>query len=109
VTTYVPLPGGQEPVGALASVLGQYELDLQARADELEGIIGARPVWRLIGGDAATKIVEAAGEDGEPALVVVGSEGLGTLDRMRLGSVSTKVLRAAKQSVLISTGGTSDE
>ena len=48
--------------------------------------------------DVAARIL--AGED-HTALIVVGSRGQGTVRRMALGSVSTKILRAAKGPVLI--------
>ena len=50
-------------------------------------------------GDPAAAILREA--DGEKVLVAVGSRGLGPVKRMRLGSVSTKVLRAAEGPVLV--------
>ena len=50
-------------------------------------------------GDPAAAIRREA--EGEKVLVAVGSRGLGPVKRMRLGSVSTKVLRAAKGPVLV--------
>ena len=40
-------------------------------------------------------------EDDEPALTAVGSRGLGAARRVMLGSVSTRILRAANGPVLI--------
>jgi nucleotide-binding universal stress UspA family protein len=53
-------------------------------------------------GDAAACLIEAA-EEGAPerALIAVGSRGLGAAQRLRVGSVSTKVLRAARGPVLV--------
>jgi nucleotide-binding universal stress UspA family protein len=50
----------------------------------------------------ATWLLEAA-EEGAPerTLVAVGSRGLGAIGRMRLGSVSTKVVHAAKGPILV--------
>ncbi len=83
--------------------LRQAELDLEARADELEDILGSRPQTRIrtAEGDPAVTILEAAQEVDDPTLIAVGSRGLGTIQRMRLGSVSTKVLRAATGPVLV--------
>jgi nucleotide-binding universal stress UspA family protein len=51
--------------------------------------------------DPAVAILEVAREGEEPTLIAVGSRGLGKVQRMRLGSVSTKVVRAAKGPVLV--------
>ena len=63
----------------------------------------ARQAGRLaaqitVGDPAAVILKEAQGEN---VLVAVGSRGLGPIRRMRLGSISTKVLRAAKGPVLV--------
>ena len=52
-------------------------------------------------GEPATALLEAAGEGAERALLAVGSRGLDATRRLRLGSVSTKVLHAAHGPVLI--------
>jgi nucleotide-binding universal stress UspA family protein len=51
--------------------------------------------------DPAVAILEVAKEGEEPTLIAVGSRGLGKVQRMRLGSVSTKVVRAATGPVLV--------
>jgi nucleotide-binding universal stress UspA family protein len=56
-------------------------------------------------GDAATSIIRTAEEGPGCALIAVGARGPGTIDRGRLGSVSTKVLRAARCPVLVVPGG----
>jgi nucleotide-binding universal stress UspA family protein len=78
------------------------EKALLERARELESLLGSRPEVRLVVGDAAACLLEAAEEDA-PAktLLVVGNRGLGAIGRMRLGSVSTKVVHAAKGPVLV--------
>jgi nucleotide-binding universal stress UspA family protein len=50
--------------------------------------------------------LEAAEErdEGGQTLLAVGSRGLGSIQRARLGSVSTKILTAAKGPVLVSPG-----
>jgi nucleotide-binding universal stress UspA family protein len=83
--------------------LRQAEMDLEARADALEGILGRRPQTeiRTAEGDPAVAILEAAQEGDEPTAIRVGSRGLGMIQRVRLGSVSTKIVRAAPGPVLV--------
>jgi nucleotide-binding universal stress UspA family protein len=52
-------------------------------------------------GESAKVLSEVAEGGGIPSLLVVGSRGLGAGRRMLLGSVSTKVLRAASGPVLV--------
>lgn len=72
---------------------------IEKRADELEELTGLRPETEVSVGDAARVVLEAA--EGGSTLVVTGTRGLGAARRMALGSVSTKVLRAAEGPVLI--------
>jgi nucleotide-binding universal stress UspA family protein len=84
--------------------LRREERDLEARATGVEEHLGKRPKIRIAtSGDPAACLLEAAEEDDVPkkTLLAVGRRGLGPLKRARLGSVSTKVLRAAKGPVLI--------
>ena len=92
-------PGSRE----VGEPLRQAEMDLEARADGLEGILGRRPQTeiRTAEGDPAVAILEAAQEGDEPTLIAVGSRGLGMIQRVRLGSVSTKIVRAAPGPVLV--------
>jgi nucleotide-binding universal stress UspA family protein len=56
----------------------------------------------IAAGDAAVALLAKAREGDEArALIAVGSRGLGLTRRLRLGSVSTKVLRAARGPVLV--------
>jgi nucleotide-binding universal stress UspA family protein len=80
--------------------VGQAEGKLEDRARELEAILEERPQTRVVAGDPAEVLVDAAQEEG-PTVVAVGSRGLGTLERVRLGSVSTKVIRAGLEAVLV--------
>jgi nucleotide-binding universal stress UspA family protein len=73
---------------------------LNERAVALQGLGIARVEPEIVHGDPAAAIVDAA-EAADPALIVVGSRGLGALARLRLGSVSMKVLHAAAGPVLI--------
>ena len=88
--------------------LRQAESELRGRAEELAGVLGRRPDVRLVVDEAAegvdgvalTLLEEAAGA-GVPSLISVGSRGLGPIERARVGSVSTKVVRAADGPVLV--------
>lgn len=75
--------------------------DFEKRADALETALGYRPQTRLEAGDPAVVVLEAAREAADPALVAVGSRGMDALGWLRLGSVSTKVVRAATGPVLV--------
>jgi hypothetical protein len=54
-----------------------------------------------VGNPAASLIEAAEGGAPERRLIAVGSRGLGTVQRLRVGSVPTKVLRATRGPVLI--------
>ena len=82
--------------------LRRAEKALVGRAAELEGRLASRPQVRLVVGEAAARLLEAAEEQSsERTLLAVGSRGLGAIGRMRLGSASTKVLHAAEGPVLV--------
>ena len=83
--------------------LRREERRLLARATELEAETGIHPSVRIAVGEAAEVILEAAGGEGAAGntLVVVGSRGLGAIGRMRMGSVSAKLLHAAEGLVLV--------
>lgn len=80
------------------------EVGLAARAASLAAAFGARPEPRLAIGDPASLLVTAAEKGQVPALIAVGSRGLGAFQRFRLGSTSTKVLHAASCPVLVVPG-----
>ena len=87
---------------AVDDALRRAEHDLHERAEELGRLVGRRPRIGIAAGDAAVAILEEAREGDEArTLIAVGSRGLGPIRRLRLGSVSTKVLRAAKGPVLV--------
>jgi nucleotide-binding universal stress UspA family protein len=77
------------------------EAKLEDRAGELEDILKQRPQTRIVAGDPAEVLIEGAREGEGPTLVTVGSRGLGPVGRLRLGSVSTKVVRAGLGAVLV--------
>jgi nucleotide-binding universal stress UspA family protein len=84
------------------------EAELEVGARELEGVLGSRPEVKMVADEGADGIdgialtlIDEARETGEPTLISVGSRGLGRVQRARVGSVSTKVVRAAEGPVLI--------
>ena len=77
------------------------EEKLEERAGELEAVLGERPQTRVVEGDPAEALIESAREGDRPTLVAVGSRGLGVVERVRMGSVSTKVIRAALEAILV--------
>lgn len=82
--------------------LRRQEQSLLERAEELRAGFGGRPKVKLSVGDAAAEILEAAAQESpQSTLIVAGSRGLGRIGRMRLGSVSTKLLHAAHGPILI--------
>ena len=98
----VDAEGRESDQRAVDDELRGAERALVGRAAELEGRLGSRPRVRLVVGEAAARLLEAAEEDApERTLLTVGSRGLGAIGRMRLGSVSTKVLHAARGPVLV--------
>ena len=86
---------------SLHETLHQHEVFLETRAIRLHKEFGCPTRARVRAGEAASVILEAAEEVDTPALIAVGRRGLGTPDRLRLGSTSTNVLRAASGPVLI--------
>ena len=77
------------------------EAKLEDRACKLEDILQYSPQTSAVAGDPAEVLIEAAWDGGEPTLLAVGSRGLGLVGRLRLGSVSTKVIRAGLGTVLV--------
>ncbi len=88
---------------AVDEALHRAEQELNERAEELGRLrTGRRPETEIAAGDAAEALLDKAREGEEArALIAVGSRGLGLARRLRLGSVSTEVLRAAGGPVLI--------
>jgi nucleotide-binding universal stress UspA family protein len=99
----VDIPGRELNARMVNDELRREENILTKRAVELEQKAGIRPRVRIQVGDPAACILEAAQEEEgvEKALMAVGRRGLGMTRRVRLGSVSTKVLRAAGGPVLV--------
>lgn len=96
--------GHKAPVSGVFRVNGEVRAargTLEEVAMEIERETGHLPQVRVSVGDAATCILEAAEEDAGPPLVAVGRRGLGTLERLKIGGVSTRVVRGAGGSVLV--------
>jgi nucleotide-binding universal stress UspA family protein len=96
----VPPGETRSRVENLTEMRERDESMLEERARELEEILGSRPETRISGGYPANVLLEAS-QEVRPSLVAVGSRGLAGLIRTRLGSVSTKVVTAARGPVLI--------
>jgi nucleotide-binding universal stress UspA family protein len=96
----VPPGETRSRVENLTEMRERDESMLEDRARELEEILGSRPETRISGGYPANVLLEAS-QEVRPSLVAVGSRGLAGLIRTRLGSVSTKVVTAARGPVLI--------
>ena len=91
-----------QPGQASDETARQAHEKLEVRASELEGILEERPKTSVVAGDPVETLVQAAHEEEGPALVGVGSRGLRLVERVRLGSVSTRVIRAGLDLVLVS-------
>ena len=88
--------------------LRREERKLAQRATEIQELLGSRPKIHVAVGDPASCILQSAHQSkggAQSTLLAVGSRGLGPLGRMTLGSVSTKVLKAAEGPVLVCPGG----
>jgi len=99
---------GSEESRVVEEALRGAEAKLRERTASLEDALGRRPRARLVvdeGTDGidgiAMTLLDVAQETGEPTLIAVGSRGLGTMQRARVGSVSTKVVRAHPGPVLV--------
>lgn len=84
-----------------AGAIEQGAAALAPRADRMAALLGRRPAIRVEYGDPAALILATAEAGDAPALIAVGSRGLGALRRRWLGSASTKVLHAARGPILI--------
>lgn len=100
-TTGMAPIGDDQAITMREEIYGRATESLHEHAVQLQGEGITEIVTEVIFGDPATAIVEAAEATTSPALIAVGTRGLGTLARLRLGSVSTKVLHASPGSVLV--------
>jgi len=98
----IDMKGRESDARTVEDELRREERKLEERAAEIEETLGRRPRVRIDVGDPAACILGAAQNGGgQKTLIAVGSRGLRTMQRMRLGSVSTKLLRAAEGPLLI--------
>ena len=98
----IDIEGRESDARIVDDELRREERKLEERAAQIEETLGSRPkVWIDVGDPAAC--ILGAAQDGGPhnTLIAVGSRGLGKMQRMRLGSISTKLLRAAEGPLLI--------
>jgi nucleotide-binding universal stress UspA family protein len=72
------------------------------RTDQCRDKSGYRPRLMVIGGEPASVLLEVAEGPTGSFLISVGSRGLGFLACLRLGGVSTKLLRAFTGPLLVS-------
>jgi nucleotide-binding universal stress UspA family protein len=79
----------------------QAEEQLEERANNLKDILGYEPRIVMTADAAEVAILKAAREGDGSTLIAVGSRGLGAVSRVRLGSVSSKVVRAAPGAALL--------
>ena len=79
----------------------QAEEQLEERANNLKDILGYEPRIVMTADAAEVAILKAAREGDGSTLIAVGSRGLGAVSRVRLGSVSSKVVRAAPGAALV--------
>jgi nucleotide-binding universal stress UspA family protein len=98
----VDIEGRRSDARMVEDELRLEQQDLISKAKEIEDTLGTRLRVEIAVGDPASSLLRAAEEGvAEQTLIGVGSRGLGAVRRMRLGSVSTKVLHAAKGPVLV--------
>jgi nucleotide-binding universal stress UspA family protein len=79
----------------------QAEEQLEERKNHLKNILGYEPRIVTTSDAAEVAILKAAREGDGPTLIAVGSRGLGAVSRVRLGSVSSKIVRAAPGAALV--------
>jgi nucleotide-binding universal stress UspA family protein len=89
-------------IGIPQDVRAYHEVSSMERTDQLRDELGYRPRFMVIGGEPASVLLEVAEGPTGSSLISVGRRGLRLLDRLRLGSVSTKLLRASTAPLLVS-------
>lgn len=94
------VPFGGVPIIPPPELVEQMRTGAKAGLDELVGQLGIKAQTRVVEGEAASTIVRTA-ESINADLLVVGTHGRTGLARIALGSVTEKVVRAAKSSVLV--------
>jgi nucleotide-binding universal stress UspA family protein len=82
--------------------LRDLELALEARADEIEKVVGERPRVRALVGNVPETILGLYAEEEKPALLSFGSKVLGGAGRMMVGEALDEVLSESQGPILIS-------
>ena len=82
------------------TLLAAASREVEERAAPLEALLGRAPGVQVVIDEPAAGLISVA-ETGRPTLVAVGTRGAGAVNRMLIGSVSTKVLRASVAPVLV--------
>ena len=88
------------PADTIQRMIEDEERNLAAATREVTGLGVERVTSRFLTGAPADRIAEAAGDDREIDLIVMGTHGRTGLRRVLLGSVAEKVVRHAPCSVL---------
>ena len=96
VAEYFPMSPGMSMDGALAGTRRAIE----RRVAALSRRAGVDLDLKIDVGDPASTLIDEA-QHAAPALLVVGTRGLGAIERMRHGSVARNVLRGAHTPVLV--------
>lgn len=100
--------GGSLEARIVNDELRRAEELLIERAGRLEPVLGRHTGVQLLADEGsetidgiAMTLLDTARKADEPPLIAVGSRGVGLVKRVRMGSVSTKVVRAASGPVLV--------
>lgn len=94
------VPFGGVPIIPPPELIEQMRTGAKTGLEELVGRLGITAQTRVVEGEAASTIVRTA-ESINADLLVVGTHGRTGLARIALGSVTEKIVRAAKSSVLV--------
>ncbi len=92
--------GGLTPLVLSPEMLHDLRTSAHAEIAAVLGKLEAQAEAVVVEGHAASSILKYV-EDSRPELVVVGAHGRTRLERVLLGSVAERVVRAAKTSVLV--------
>lgn len=81
--------------------LRDLEQTLEARADEIEKVVGERPQVRISVGDVPETILGLYAEEEKPVLLSFGSKVLGRAGRVMVGEALDRVLSESKGPILV--------
>lgn len=98
----IDVEGREFDARAIQDELRQEERNLGDRAAGIEEAFGIRPRISIAAGEPAATLLQAAENSAaNKTLLAVGSRRLGAMQRIRLGSVSTTLLHAARGPILV--------